>query len=55
MDEEGLENTYNGVCGDDDVEVRDPKTSEQGNHQQDKEGRHYEGRSKENVENVCGC
>ena len=35
MDEEGLENTHNDVCGDDDVEVRDPKTSEQGKHQPD--------------------
>ena len=55
MDGERPENTHNDVRGDDDVEVRDPKASEQGNHQPDKEGRHYEGRSTENMENVCGC
>ena len=43
MNGEGLEGVHNGVRGDDVVEVRAPKASEQRNHQQ--QAVMYEGRS----------
>ena len=40
MDGKGLEDAHNGVRSDDDVKVREPKTSEQRNHQQGMGGCH---------------
>ncbi len=55
MGSEGLEDAHNGVRSDDVVEVREPRRVSNGIINRAWEAVTYEGRSKETVENVCGC